>query len=109
MFIVSLSCKISPFTSTVILRLRVAARNCRGHVGDVADLAGEVGGHGVDVIGEILPGARDAGDLRLAAQLAIGAHFARDAADLGREGAELIDHRIDGFLELAGSRRARRR
>ena len=33
-------------------------------------------GHGVDVVGEILPGAGDAGDLGLAAELALGADLA---------------------------------
>ena len=84
----------------MILRRQVAARDGRGHVGDVADLAGEVGGHGVDVVGEILPGARHAGHLRLAAELAVGADLARHAADFAGEGAELIDHRVDGFLQL---------
>ena len=41
-------------------------------------------GHGVDVVGEILPGAGDAGDFGLAAELAFGADFARHAASLRR-------------------------
>ena len=82
------------------LAAEVAARDGRGHVGDVADLAGEVGGHRVDVVGEILPRAGHAGHLRLAAELAVGADFARHAADFRRERAELIDHRVDGFLQL---------
>ena len=82
------------------LAAEIAARDGGGHVGDVADLAGEVGGHGVDVVGEVLPGAGDAGHLRLAAELAVGADLAGHAADFRGEGAELIDHRVDGFLEL---------
>src|SRR5262249_56913595 len=39
---------------------QVAARHRRGHLGDVADLGGEVGGEQVDVVGEVLPGACDA-------------------------------------------------
>src|SRR3712207_7093204 len=35
----------------------VAHGDGRGHLGDVAHLAGEVGGHEVHVVGEILPGA----------------------------------------------------
>ena len=70
------------------------------HVGDVADLAGEVGGHRVDVVGEILPRARHAGHLGLAAELAFGADFARHAADLAGEAVELVDHRVDGVLQL---------
>ena len=44
-----------------------------GHGGDdfhdAANLLGEVGSHEIDVVGEILPRAADAGDLRLAASL----------------------------------------
>ena len=36
----------------------------------------------------------------LRAELALGADLARDAGDLGREGAQLIDHRVDRVLEL---------
>ena len=36
----------------------------------------------------------------LAAEPAFGADFARDARHFGREGVELIDHRVDGFLQL---------
>src|SRR5215475_4713298 len=38
----------------------VAAGHRDGHLGDVAHLAGEVAGHGVHVVGEVLPRARDA-------------------------------------------------
>ena len=55
------SSRISPFTSTVILRDRSPLRDGGGHVGDVADLAGEVVGHRVDVVGQILPRAGHAG------------------------------------------------
>ena len=81
--------------------LREVAVGDRGHdLGDAAHLAGQVGGHHVDVVGEVLPRAGDAGDLRLAAELALGADLARDAGDLAGEGAELLDHRVDGVLEL---------
>ena len=69
-------------------------------VGDVADLGGQVAGHEVDAVGQVLPGAGDAAHLGLAAELALGADLARDAGDLGREGAELVDHRVDRVLEL---------
>ena len=55
------------------------------HFGDVAHLAGEVAGHGVDVVGQVLPGAGDAADVGLAAQLAFGADLARDARDFRGE------------------------
>ena len=74
---------------------KVAARDGGGDFGDIADLAGEVAGHGVDGVGEVLPGAGDAGHLGLAAQLAVGADFARDARDFSREDAELLNHGVD--------------
>src|SRR5439155_553144 len=75
-----------------------------GHGGDdlddAADLLGEVGGHDVDVVGEVLPGAGHAGDLGLAAELAIGADLAGHAGHFRGEGVELIDHGVDGVLEF---------
>ena len=82
------------------LARQVAARDRRGHVRDIADLVGEVAAHGVDRVGQILPGAGDAGHDGLAAELAVGADLARDAGDFRGERTQLIDHRIDGFLEL---------
>ena len=57
-------------------------------------------GHRVDVVGEVLPRAGDAGHLGLAAELALGADLARDAAHFGGEGVQLVDHRVDGVLQL---------
>ena len=82
------------------LARQVAARHRGGHGGDVADLRGEVGRHRVDRVGEILPGAGDAGDDRLAAEAAVGADLARHARHFRGERAELVDHRVGGFLEL---------
>src|SRR5690606_35536771 len=82
------------------LARQVAARDRGGHVGDVAHLAGEVGGHRVHVVREVLPGAADPGDLRLSAELALGTDLAGDARDLGGEAVELVDHRVDGVLQL---------
>src|ERR1700751_3889126 len=96
---VSLSSRISPRTSTVILR-QVAARDRGSHMGNVAHLIGEVAAHGIHRVGQILPGTGDAGHNRLTAELAIGAHLTRDARDFGSERAQLIDHRIDGLLQL---------
>ena len=48
----------------------------------------------------VLPGAGDAGHLRLAAEPAFGADLARHARHLAGEGVELIDHRVDGLLQL---------
>src|SRR5690606_40009770 len=71
-----------------------------GHVGDVADLVGQVVRHQVHVVGEVLPGTGDAAHLRLATELAFGADFTRHAGYLGCEGVQLIDHRVDGVFEL---------
>src|SRR5262249_47318821 len=74
------------------LAAEVAVGGRGGDVGDVADLAGQVGRHRVDVVGQVLPGAGDAGDLGLAAELALGADLAGDPADLAGEAVQLVDH-----------------
>jgi hypothetical protein len=61
---------------------------------------GQVAGHRVDVVGQVLPRAADARHLRLAAQLALGADLARHARHLGGEAVQLVDHRVDGVLQL---------
>ena len=66
---VSFSCRISPCASTVIFLDRSPCATAVVDLGDVADLAGEVAGHEVDVVGQVLPGAGDAPHLRLAAEL----------------------------------------
>src|SRR5207249_3220236 len=68
--------------------------------GDVADLSGEVAGHRIDVVGEVLPGAGDAAHVGLAAELAFGADFARHARHFGGERVELGDHRGERLLQL---------
>ena len=78
--------------------LREVALGYRGgHVGNVAHLAGQVAGHEVDVVGQVLPGARDAFHVRLATELTLGAYLACHARHLGGEGAELVHHRVDGL------------
>src|SRR5439155_731934 len=78
----------------------VAVRDRLGHVRDVPHLRGQVAGHEVHAVGQVLPGAGDALHVRLAAELPLRADFACDARHFGGEGAELIDHRVDGVLEL---------
>jgi hypothetical protein len=73
----------------------VALGHRGGDVGDAAHLIGQVGGHDVHVLGEVLPGAGDPGHLGLAAELALRADLARHAGDLRGEGGELGDHRVD--------------
>ena len=82
---VFLSSRISPFTSTVIFFDRSPLGDGGGHLGDVADLAGQIAGHQVHAVGQVGPGAGDAFDLRLAAELAFRAHFAGDARHFGSE------------------------
>ena len=82
------------------LARQVAARDGGRHLGDVAHLGGQVAGHRVDVVGQVLPGAGDAGHVGLAAEPAFGADFARDARHFAGERVELVDHRVDGFLQL---------
>ena len=94
------SSRISPFTSTVILRDEVAARDGGGHLGDVADLRGQVAGHRVDAVGQVLPGAGDARHVGLAAEPAFGADLARHARHLAGEAVELVDHGVERFLQL---------
>ena len=79
---------------------QVALRHRSGHLGDIADLAGEVRGHRVDGVGEVLPGTGDAAHLRLTAELAFGADLARDARHFAGEAVELVHHGVDGVLQL---------
>src|SRR5438876_595410 len=75
------------------LARQVAAGDGGRHLGDVADLRRQIAGHRVDAVGQILPGAGDAGHLGLAAELAVGADFARHARHFRCKGVELVDHR----------------
>ena len=79
---------------------QVALGHRRGHLGDRAHLVGEVRRELVDVVGEVLPDAGDLLGLRLAAELALDADLAGDARDLAGEAVELVDHRVDGVLQL---------
>src|SRR5204862_131017 len=78
----------------------VAVSDGRGDLRDVADLVREVTGHGVHRVREVFPGATDPLHNGLAAELSFGTHFAGDTRDFRREGVELVDHRVDGVLEL---------
>ena len=85
MLIVFLSSEDLPLDVDGDLLGQVAVGDRRGDLGDVAHLAGQVAGHRVDVVGQVLPGAGDALDLGLAAELALGADLAGDAGHLGGE------------------------
>ena len=71
-----------------------------GHLGDGPDLVGQIGRQLVDVVGQVLPDAADFLRLRLAAQLAFDPDLAGDSGDLAGERVELVDHGIDGVLQL---------
>src|SRR5207253_1781570 len=82
------------------LAREVAGGDGLGDVGDVPDLRRQVAGHRVDGVGEVLPGAGDLLDVGLTAALALGPVFAAAVLGLGGEGAQLVDHAVDGVLEL---------
>src|SRR5207237_587181 len=78
----------------------VAVGHRNGDFGDVADLVGEVAGHGIHVVGQILPGARHTGHCGLATQSAFRTYLAGHAADFGSKGVQLVHHRVDRVLEF---------
>ena len=82
------------------LARQVAASHGRCHFGDVSDLAGQVAGHEVDVVGEILPGSGHARHLRLTAELSFRSDFAGHAGYFAGERVELVHHRVDGVLQF---------
>ncbi len=67
---------------------------------DVAHLHGEVAGHPVHRVGQVLPDSGRAADLRLAAEVAFGADLAGHPGHLVGERRQLVDHRVHGLLEL---------
>src|SRR5439155_7119055 len=83
----------------------VAVGDGGGDLGDVPDLRGQVAGHRVDRVAEVLPGAGHATYVGLAAELTLGADLAGDARHLRGERAELVDHRVGwerGLEEVDG-------
>src|SRR5690606_33870778 len=82
------------------LLLQIALGDCARHQGDVAYLPGEVLRHRVDLVARVTSGPAHAADVGLSAELALDADVAGEARHLGGEGAELVDHRVDGVLEL---------
>src|SRR5262249_32010714 len=78
---------------------QVAVGDGRRDRGDVSDLGGEVTGHEVDAVGEVLPGTGNTFHLSLSAELPFGTHFTGDAAHFRREGPELFDHGIHALPE----------
>src|SRR4029079_13107746 len=82
------------------LARKVAAGDGGRHLGDIAHLRGQVAGEQVDVVGQVFPSASDARHHGLTAQSPFSADLARHTRHLGGERTQLIDHRVDGFLEL---------
>src|SRR5207245_11664371 len=93
--------------------LYVLAADVAGHLlcavpgGDVGCYAtrvssdrGQVAGHRVDVVGQVLPGTGHAAYLGLATQLAFGAHLARHPCHFRGKGVQLVHHGVDGVLQL---------
>src|SRR3954467_13206100 len=105
--VASLSCKISPRTSTVIFLDRspfataivtsAMLRTCAVRLPAIWLTDSVSSFHTPDTPrpGTLLPHAGHAALLRLPAQLALGADFARDAGDLRGEDRQLVDHRVD--------------
>src|SRR5206468_2360082 len=79
---------------------QVAVGHRGGDVGDVPHLVGEVAPHDVDVVGELLPDAGDVLDVGLHPQGPLGADQAGHPVHLGGEAVELVDHGVDGLLDL---------
>ena len=96
---VFLSSRISPFTSTVILRLKIAAGHGRRHFGDISYLRRKVAGHRIDRVRQVLPGTGDAGHVGLTAESSFGSHFAGHARHFAGEPVQLVHHRVDGFFQ----------
>src|SRR3982074_1291815 len=82
------------------LARQVAARDGGGHFGDVADLGGQVAGHRVDRVGQILPGAGDGRPVGLASEPAFGADLARHAGDFAREARDLVRQSVQRHVQL---------
>src|SRR5580700_8709044 len=79
---------------------QVTVRDGGRDLGDVADLPGQIVRHEVDVVGQVLPHAGDAADVGLAAEPAFGADLAGYPGDFVGERRQLVDHGVDGGLQL---------
>src|SRR5207237_691492 len=79
---------------------QVAVGDGGGDGRDVAHLRRQVARHEVDAVRQVLPGAGHRLEVGLAGKLAFAADLAGHARHLGGEGAELIDHRVDGVFQL---------
>src|SRR5262249_13692218 len=66
----------------------------------MANLGRYIGGHEIDVVGQVLPGAGNAFHAGLAPELTFSSHFTRHARYFEGERIELIHHRVDGVLQV---------
>ena len=98
--IVFFSSRISPFTSTVILRDKSPRATAVVTSAMFRTCAGQVSSHGVHRIGEIFPGAGHAGHVGLSAKAPFATHFAGHTSDFGSERTQLLDHRVQRFFQL---------
>ena len=94
------SSRISPRTSTVILRDKSPFGDGRGHGRDVATWL--VRFDAIEFTDSVKSFHTPATPRtqRLAAQLSFGADFAGDARHFGGEPVELVHHDVDGVLQL---------
>ena len=97
---VSFSSRISPRTSTVIFLDRSPLATAVVTSAMLRTWPVRLPAIEVHAVGQVLPGAGDALHLGLAAELAFGADLAGHAGHFGGERAELVDHRVDGVLQL---------
>jgi hypothetical protein len=97
---VSFSSRISPCTSTVILRLRLPLATAVVTCAMLRTWAVRLPAMELTLSVKIFPGAGDAAHFGLAAEFAFRAHFARHARHFRREGTELIHHGVDGVLHF---------
>ena len=96
---VFLSSRISPFTSTVIFLDRSPFATAVVTSAMLRTWTGEVAGHEVHVVGQVLPRAGHPGHVGLAAELALGPHFPRHARYFRGKRAQLVHHGVDGVLQ----------
>ena len=91
----SFNCRISPRTSTVIFFDRSPLATAIVTSAMLRTWAVRFEAMEFDALGEVLPNTGHLAHLRLAAELAVGAHFTRDASYFGGEHAQLLDHGVD--------------
>ena len=97
---VSFSCRISPRTSTVILRDRSPPAMAVATSAMLRTWAVRLPAIELTLSVRSFQVPATPGTCGLAAELAVGADLARHARHLGGEGVELIHHRVERFLQL---------